>query len=106
MQLTLEKHETQTVDLQRLVGDLGQYVSFKPDWVLSPQNIFAHLIMRDKQYEVLGMRKRYDSFNINTGEPLPHSKVDGVLVTITGEDVREHQFSHEWFLENSSDYEK
>jgi len=104
MQLTLGTQETQKIDLQRIVADLGQYVSFKPDWALSPWNHFAQSITRGKLYEVLGIEKRYDSFKFSTGEPLPYSKVDGVLVTIMGDDGKEHQFGHDWFVKDSSVY--
>jgi len=100
MQLTLEKQETQTVDLQKLVDGIGQYVRFRPDYSFDVVNKDTVIAKRDKDYEVLGKSKRYK------GEVNPFdSIVTGVLVAITCEDGREHRFGHEWFLENSSDYE-
>ena len=101
---TLDPSEKSSVDLQGIVDYLGSAVKFEPG-ALSPNNVNSELITGDKEYPILGMRKRYDLFDLTTDEPLPDAEVDGVLVTIVADDGQEHEFGHNWFIPDSSSYE-
>jgi len=101
---TLEPGEKPSVDLQGIVDYLGSAVKFEPG-SLSPTNVNSELITGGKEYPVLSMRKRYDLFDLTTDEPLPDAKVDGILVTIVADDGQEHEFGHNWFIEDSSPYD-
>ena len=101
----LDEGETELVDLQRLVNDLGEYVRFQKDWSSEQHKRYADVFDRSKSYEILQTQKRYGGYNPKTSKPFL-DEVDGVIVTIEDDTGTEHDFGYEWFVENPSAYKK